>query len=131
MSREQILDAILSVHANHIDKNAIGNGNSWWMNRRSSGGLRLSLLASELLMSTSVPRWSFDLDPTWITPKNMLRMDRLIPVPYSLDIANRPRRCCVTVWDSGQAMTIELIGDFDRFLASLERAWTSNFIGKC
>jgi hypothetical protein len=95
----------------------------WWQNRRAQGGLRLSVWAHNQLLSWSAPCWTFDIDPAWITPRNMLRMDRLIPVPYSLDVSNRPRRCWVTVWDSGQAMTIELLGDFDRFLAALERAW--------
>ena len=103
----------------------------WWQNRRSNGGMRLSQRAQQWLETSTAPRWSFDIDPAWITPRNMLRMDRLIPVPYSLDISNRPRRCWITVWDSGQAMTIELVGDFDRFLAALERTWPRNTVGKC
>lgn len=61
----------------------------------------------------------------------MLRMDRLIPVPYSVITEIRPRRSGAVIWESQQAMTIELMGDFDRFLASLERAWSRHKIGKC
>lgn len=95
----------------------------FWQNQRNTGGLRLSQVAHAWLEKMQAPCWSFDLDPAWITPRNMLRMDRLIPVPYSLEISNRPRRCHVIIWDSSQAMTIELLGDFDRFLAALERTW--------
>lgn len=102
-----------------------------WQNRRHHGGFRLSASANDFLESSSIPRWSFELDPTWITPRNMLRMDRLIPVPYSIDVSSRPRRAWVTVWDSGQAMTIELMGDFERFLATLERVWPRTTTGKC
>lgn len=102
----------------------------WWQNPRARGGMRLSMAAHQWLERSTAPRWSFELDPVWITPRNMLRMDRLIPVPYSIDVANRPRRAWVTVWDSGQAMTIELLGDFDRFLAALERAWSQKNTGK-
>lgn len=102
----------------------------WWQNQRQRGGMRLSDTTHRCLEHSSAPRWTFDIDPTWITPRNMLRMDRLIPVPYSLDISNRPRRAWITVWDSGQAMTIELLGDFDRFLAALERAWSRDPTGK-
>ena len=124
-NRDQVLSRLLS----DLSTEALRSGpQHWWQNRRDSGGFRLSAPAHKFLQTTTVPRWNFELDPTWITPRNMLRMDRLIPVPYSIDIDNRPRRCWVTVWDSSQAMTIELMGDFDRFLASLERAW---FQSKC
>jgi hypothetical protein len=98
---------------------------TWWQNRRATGGLRVNSETHDFLMALDLPRWSFDLQPEWIVPRNVLRMDRLIPVPYSIEI-QRPRRCVLTVWDSGQAMTIELMGDFDRFLAALERTWPRN-----
>lgn len=98
-------------------------GVQWWQNLRDTGGLRLTAWAHEFLCDQHADSWSFDIDPTWITPRNMLRMDRLIPVPYSIIMQARPRRCSVMIWDSAQAMTIELMGDFDRFLLSLERAW--------
>lgn len=124
MHRERILDEIFQNLCGQVKREDLTMHQSWWMNRRTTGGLRLSREAHCLLITTDLPHWSFDLNPTWITPKNMLRMDRLIPVPYSIDVSDRPRRAWVTVWDSGQAMTIELLGNFDRFLAALERAWS-------
>ena len=126
MTRDQILAHILQQTDHVFDSTT-----TWWQNPRNNGGMRLSRQGSVLLEQSAVARWSFELDPTWITPRNMLRMDRLIPVPYSIDITNRPRKAWVTVWDSAQAMTIELLGDFDRFLAALERAWSRPTIGKC
>lgn len=123
IDRDRVLQSLLSsLDTSEAD---FGDPARWWQNRRAKGGLRLSVWAHGQLLSWDAPRWDFELDPTWITPRNMLRMDRLIPVPYSIDVTNRPRRAWVTVWDSGQAMTIELMGDFDRFLASLERAWAN------
>ena len=121
MTRDHVLENILRDIAPETEDRFCEI--TWWQNRRANGGLRLSTQAHNFLHQHNAPHWQFELDPTWITPKNMLRMDRLIPVPYSLEISSRPRRCHVTVWDSGQAMTIELLGDFDRILAALERAW--------
>ena len=123
MDRNETLNKILQ----QLDPPRLYTDNDviWWQNRRANGGMRLSHKAHLQLHAWCATNWQFEIDPAWITPRNMLRMDRLIPVPYSLDISDRPRRCWVTVWDSGQAMTIELMGDFDRFLASLERAWSS------
>jgi hypothetical protein len=122
MDRNRCIVALLAnlqlTDINHADLP------QWWQNRRSGGGMRLSQWGHQQLAQLSAPNWRFEIDPAWITPRNMLRMDRLIPVPYSLDHSARPRRSWVTVWDSGQAMTIELLGDFDRFLAALERAWS-------
>ena len=129
-SRDQKLQHLLHAVAETSNVPSLP-GFTWWQNRRNHGGLRLSVDAHRYLESTNVPRWSFELDPAWITPRNMLRMDRLIPVPYSIDVSNRPRRAWVTIWDSAQAMTIELFGDFDRFLATLERAWPTDTAGKC
>ena len=125
MSRDQILRNLLQ-QANTQRLPEPKTDVVWWQNPRSNGGLRLSKSAQQYLEQTGVDCWSFEIDPTWITPRNMLRMDRLIPVPYSIDVSPRPRRAWVTIWDSGQAMTIELMGDFDRFLASLERAWSQS-----
>lgn len=108
----------------------VDNATKWWQDRRDSGGLRLSAWAYQQLANSTAESWKFDLDPTWITPRNMLRMDRLIPVPYSVITEVRPRRSGVVIWESQQAMTIELMGDFDRFLVSLERAWSRTAIGK-
>ena len=107
------------------------DASKWWQDRRDSGGLRLSTWAYQQLTHSAAESWRFDLDPAWITPRNMLRMDRLIPVPYSVITEVRPRRSGVVIWESQQAMTIELMGDFDRFLASLERAWSHVSVGKC
>lgn len=125
--REQILQTLLQK----LPCQAYQHPGKWWQNSRNSGGLRLSQYATEYLTSLNAPCWEFEIDPVWITPRNMLRMDRLIPVPYSILTSARPRRAWVTVWDSAQAMTIELLGDFDKFLIALERAWAKNTIGKC
>jgi hypothetical protein len=121
MHRDQhMIDLLVSLHQPVPDQTQMSR---WWQNRRGNGGMRTSRWGQDRLAELGAPHWRFDIDPAWITPRNMLRMDRLIPVPYSLDQSNRPRRSWITVWDSGQAMTIELLGDFDRFLAALERAW--------
>lgn len=119
--RDRLLEKILcDIQQHHALQDPPKN---WWQNRRNNGGLMLTHTAHEWLMKHQAPYWNFEIDPAWVVPRNMLRMDRLIPVPYSLIISNRPRRCLVTIWNSAQAMTIELLGDFDRFLVALERTW--------
>jgi hypothetical protein len=120
MTRDQMLQELLA------DMDPMPDLQNWWQDNRASKGLRLSQHAHQWLSDHDFENWKFEINPTWITPRNMLRMDRLIPVPYSLCNESRPRRSWIHIWDSGQAMTIELLGDFDRFLAALERAWPKN-----
>ena len=97
--------------------------NTWWRNIRDTGGLGLSDEGYEwLTRELKLPEWRYHVphkDATSMSLRRMLTLDRHCPCVYWFKLTSREFQ--LSFFDSREAMTYNLYGDLDRYLAMLDR----------
>lgn len=90
----------------------------WWHDARPNGGWRLSWSGYvDLVNVLEVEFWDFDFTNRDIAAWMYLRLKQHIVTPYYI-VQNR-KHTKLTVFDSKQAMMINLYGEVGRWIASL------------
>jgi hypothetical protein len=89
--------------------------NHWWVNIRSSGGLRLTESGYQVLTELEVPSYSVDLDPMKFDRWMILNLDRKMRAPYYI-IAKKKIPQRIIMFNSRDAMMASLYGDLEKFL---------------
>lgn len=96
---------------------------TWWRNIRDTGGLGLSDTGYEwLTQELDLPEWQYHIphrDATSRSLRRMLTLDRHCPCVYWFKMNSREFQ--LSFFDSREAMTYNLYGDLDRYLAMLDR----------
>lgn len=93
-----------------------------WFNTRSTGGLRLTSLAYELLMKNQVTEYYFDFEKLGEFTNNLLfLLDKKLNTPYYVLIKGikKPEPVGISLFGSEEAMMLSLQGDLKRFLELL------------
>jgi hypothetical protein len=91
---------------------------TWWQSRGTHGGLRLTHVGySVFACNLELDSYTFELPEKFLTPKNLLAMDRHMTCPYY--IMSHRRHNKLIMFGSRQAMMATLHGDLQRFIASL------------
>jgi hypothetical protein len=91
---------------------------TWWQSRGEDGGLRLTDMGYLVFdRNLELDSYAFELPEKFLTPKNLLAMDRHMTCPYY--IVNNRRHNKLIMFGSRQAMMAVLHGDLQRFIASL------------
>ena len=92
---------------------------SWWYDTRPTGGQRLSWAGyADFVNHLDIDHWSFDFEkqgiPAWI----YLKLDRALTAPYY--IVDNKKVTSLTVFSSRDSMMINLYGNVEKWIASLE-----------
>jgi hypothetical protein len=88
----------------------------WWMNIRSTGGLRLTTIGYQVLLTLDLESWKIDItDPRKINKKVILELDHKLQYPYFLDAKKRQ----LILFSSREAMMATLYGDLEAWLKNL------------
>lgn len=91
---------------------------TWWMNFREGGGLRLTELGYEVFSHMlEVDSYKYEIEPTLLTPHNLILMDRYLTCPYYLILSRKNTK--LVLFGSKEAMMAALYGDIKKFIASL------------
>jgi hypothetical protein len=91
----------------------------WWYDTRPTGGQRLSWAGyADFVNHLDLDHWSFDFEkqgiPAWI----YLKLDRALTAPYY--IVDNKKVTSLTVFSSRDSMMINLYGNVEKWIASLE-----------
>lgn len=87
---------------------------SWYVNIRSTGGLRLTSIGYTVLKTLELESWSIDLSDKKpiINKKVLLELDRKLQWPYYIDTKQKK----LILFSSKEAMLANLYGDLQAFL---------------
>lgn len=92
---------------------------SWWMNFRQGGGMRLTLAGYMAISTFDIETYTFDV-PVGLParPGQLLTLDRKLNCPYYIKLGKSPQ---LIVFGSQQATMLALYGDLEKFLKYLDR----------
>lgn len=98
----------------------------WWVNKRKTGGLRLTDLGDFSFRIADIEKFNFPLvtkkqlesDMNW--DQFLLELNYKIPCPYYVD-AKKPKEPILRVYDSKIAMLISLYGTVQEYLEQTKR----------
>lgn len=89
---------------------------SWWINRRKSGGMRLTDQGYHVMSDIlDIASYEIELNPQTFNRQIMLMLDRKLHMPYYIRIEKR-RHWSVIMFGSKEAVMARLYGDVERFL---------------
>lgn len=89
--------------------------NHWWVNIRSTGGLRLTELGYMVLSTLDLPRYSVNIDPKKFDRTIILELDKKLRAPYYIETKKRiPVK--LVMFSSREAMLAGLYGDLHNWL---------------
>ena len=91
--------------------------NHWWVNIRSTGGLRLTESGYRVLQDLNISSYSVDVDPMKFDRWMILNLDRKMRAPYYI-IAKKKIPQRIIMFNSREAMMASLYGDLEKFLAN-------------
>lgn len=86
--------------------------NTWYMNIRESGGLRLTSIGYTILKTLDIESWCLDIDPKKFNKRTTLDLDNKLQYPYYIDTKNKQ----LIFFSSREAMLANLYGDLEAFL---------------
>ena len=92
---------------------------SWWMNFRDDGGMRLTQTGYLAISTLDIQHYTFDVPPSLpALPGQLLTLDRKLDCPYFIRLGKKPQ---LIVFGSQQATMMALYGDLVKFLKYLNR----------
>jgi hypothetical protein len=94
--------------------------NHWWVNIRSTGGLRLTDLGFQCLTVLNVKSYSVEVNPETFDRRVMLELDRKLKAPYYIQTSKKiPKK--IIMFSSREAMMATLYGDIVAWLGNIKR----------
>lgn len=116
VSKKQITQKLLSVLPPE-QKLLAGNGDSWWMNLREDGGLRLTMFGYQAFVMGEFENYEFDVPPELPNRgRSLLTLDQKLSCPYFIFLGKKPR---LVLFGSKESMLLMLMGDVELFLHNL------------
>ena len=92
---------------------------TWWMNFRADGGMRLTNAGYTAFSQCEIDCYEFDVPPSVaVLPRHLLTLDKKLNCPYYIKIGKTPK---LILFGSKQAMMLAMYGDIDKFLSYLKR----------
>ena len=88
----------------------------WWLNIRSTGGLRLSQDGLEAFESLNLESWRYPL--LSVTARVLMVLDQKLTCPYFIKLARQPQ---IILFGSQEATLFGLYGDAKKFIGMLDR----------
>ncbi len=91
----------------------------WWHDPRPTSGRRLSWTGfADFVNHLDLEHWSFEFKNKGLPPWIYLKLDHLMTAPYY--IVDNKKITSLTVFSSSDAMMINLYGNVEKWIASLE-----------
>ena len=92
---------------------------SWWMNFRDGGGLRLTNAGFMAFGTCDLKTYSFDVPPNLpAVARHLLTLDKKLDCPYYIKIGKNPQ---IVLFGSQQAMMLAMYGDLEKWMTFLNR----------
>lgn len=92
---------------------------TWWHDPRLNGGLRVSWTGfAALIDGLDLEHWTFNFERQGIPPWIYLKLDHHLTAPYY--IVDNKKITCLTVFSSRDAMMINLYGNLEKWIDSLD-----------
>lgn len=92
---------------------------SWWMNFREGGGMRLTHAGYMAISTFDIETYAFEVPPGLpAMPRQLLTLDRKLDCPYFIKLGKKPQ---LVVFGSQQATMLALYGDLEKWLQYLSR----------
>ena len=92
---------------------------SWWMNFRDGGGMRLTNAGLMAFGTCDLKTYSFDVPPNLVAkPSHLLTLDKKLDCPYYIKIGKNPQ---IILFGSRQAMMLAMYNDLEKWLTFLNR----------
>ena len=92
---------------------------SWWMNFRDGGGLRLTNAGFMAFGTCDLKTYSFDVPPNLpAVARHLLTLDKKLDCPYYIKIGKNPQ---IILFGSQQAMMLAMYGDLEKWMTFLNR----------
>lgn len=92
---------------------------AWWYDARPKGGLRLTDAGySMFVQDLNLHQHVFHVDTCILKPRNLLQLDRYLTCPYYL--RRRRGQYNIVLFGDQEAVMLNLYGDVERFISSLE-----------
>lgn len=111
---QAILDQIPAAHNYKVEDVM----SLWWVNIRSTGGLRLTSLGYTVLSGLKLESWEVEIDPKKFDREMVLLLDRKLQAPYFIE-TNKKIPHKIVMFSSKEAMLAQLYGDLKTFLKQL------------
>lgn len=87
----------------------------WWVNKRKTGGYRLTLAGYNRLIAANLEKWNINIEKVSINSSLLLQLDKKLSSPYCL--TNNKK--LILFVNSKDAMLYNLYQDFDRWIKAL------------
>lgn len=92
---------------------------SWWMNFRDGGGMRLTTAGFQAFATCDLETYAFDVPPNLVAmPRHLLTLDKKLDCPYYIRIGKRPQ---IILFGSKQAIMLAMYNDLEKWLSFLNR----------
>ena len=92
---------------------------SWWMNFRDGGGLRLTNAGFMAFGTCDLKTYSFDVPPNLpAVARHLLTLDKKLDCPYYIKIGKNPQ---IVLFGSQQAVMLAMYNDLEKWLTFLNR----------
>ena len=92
---------------------------SWWMNFRDGGGMRLTNAGLMAFGTCDLQTYSFDVPPNLpAVARHLLTLDKKLDCPYYIKIGKNPQ---IVLFGSQQAMMLAMYGDLEKWMTFLNR----------
>lgn len=89
--------------------------NTWWMNLRAQGGLRLTFNGYRVFRQLGLESWNVTVDPQKVNKQLILALDKKLQYPYYIEVVKHLPKNLV-MFSSKEAMMALLYGDLKTFL---------------
>ena len=92
---------------------------SWWMNFRDGGGMRLTTAGFMVLSTGDFETYSFAVPTNLVAiARHLLILDKKLDCPYYIKIGKNPQ---IVLFGSKQAVMLAMYGDLVKWLTYLTR----------
>lgn len=119
MNRQDIVEKVCSVLQSSLNITPDQDMQTWWLNFRHNGGLRLTVQGYEWFCQAQLEHYSFEIPMQVVTvARNLLILDKKMTCPYYLKIGKKSQ---IVLFGSGESVMYQLYGDFERFVTALDQ----------
>lgn len=119
--KQKIVNAVLKQLPEQLRIPEDDAMNSWWLNIRQEGGLRLSDMGDQVFRTADIEYFEFPMNPSthesWVHV--MIDLNNKLKAPYYIALLSK-KTPLIRIYDSKVAMMIGLYGNIFEYLKSIK-----------
>ena len=117
LPRAQLTTRIIQELDQDLDVDAANT--AWWYDARPTGGLRLTETGFDVFSDmVGLDHWQFDIESEFLTPRNLLLLDRFMTCPYMLRRQRKQHQ--LILFGSRESLMASLYNDVEQFISTLK-----------